>query len=341
MYEKDSYTKNEILDLLRLTDREALSELYALADKVREKYVGNTIYLRGIIEFSNICAQDCTYCGIRRSNSSLHRYRLNINEIVKMAVDAENMGYKTVVLQSGEDYYYDIDRIIQLIQGIKKSTSLAVTMSIGERPFDEYRKMKEAGADRYLLKHETSDPVLYGKLHPNMSHENRINCLKELKSLGFETGSGIMIGLPGQTIESIADDIVLFKELELDMIGMGPYLPHPETPLGQDFETTGGYKNPCFEGLNIEELVYKTLAVTRIVAKRVHLPATTALATINEDDGRDLALQRGANVIMLNVTAPEYKKYYEIYPAKVCLSENEPVTLKQLEEKLNFLRPIF
>ncbi len=335
---KENYSKKEIIDFLKLTDKNALEDLYSLADETRKEYVGDEIKLRGIIEFSNYCAQNCTYCGIRGANKEINRYRLTVDEILKAAVNAEKLGYKTVVLQSGEDFSYDIKTLCTLIKEIKTNTDLFITLSIGEKTFDEYLKFKNAGADRYLIKHETSDHLLYQKLHPKMSFENRINCLKNLKKIGFETGSGIMVGLPGQSLDSIADDILLFKDLELEMMGIGPYLPHPKTPLGLEFLNS---ENNEIEGLDTEELVYKTLAVTRIVTKITNLPATTALATVNEQEGRNKALKVGANVIMLNVTPSNYKCFYEIYPAKVCNSKEEPISISQLKNKIQLKnRPV-
>lgn len=319
-------TKDKIVELLKTDDKALIQKLYDYADKVREKYMGPTIHLRGIIEFSNFCKQDCTYCGIRRSNKNTHRYRIEPDRIIETAKKAYQNGYKTVVLQAGEDAYYTKDKINYIIKEIKSATELFITLSIGECPFEDYASFKKSGADRFLIKHETSNQDLYHKLHPGMTFKNRIACLKELKRLGFESGSGIMIGLPGQTLESIADDILLFKELDVDMVGMGPYLPHPDTPLGQEFT-----EYP----FDIEETTYRAIALTRIVTKTTNLPATTALATVNPEAGRINALNRGANVIMLNVTDQEFKADYSIYPEKVCLAKQEPLTPEELNKALN------
>lgn len=316
-------SKDKIIEILKSEEPSLIEDLYSYANQVREEYMGNEIPLRGIIEFSNFCKQDCAYCGIRRSNNKVQRYRIEPDRIIETAKNAYNNGYKTVVLQSGEDAYFTKDKIDYIIKSIKNATDLKITLAVGERPFDEYAAFKRAGADRFLIKHETSNKALYEKMHDKMSFKNRIACIKELKRLGFETGSGIMIGLPNQTLESIADDILLFKELDVDMIGMGPYLPHPDTPLGKEF------KDYPF---NVEEMTYKIIALTRIVTKRTHLPATTALATINPETGRINALQRGANVIMLNVTDKEFKENYSIYPEKVCLAKQEPLTPDELNK---------
>jgi len=316
---KNTLNKSDILHLLNLSEPSELDRLYNKANEVRKQYKGDEVHLRGIIELSNYCARWCTYCGINAGNKQLERYRMPVEEIVITAQKAWELGYKTVVLQSGEDKFYTIDIVEEIIHSIKNTTSLIITLGLGERPEEEFIRMKQAGADRYLLKHETSDKELYKKLHPDMSFENRINCLKVLKKLGFETGSGIMIGIPGQTLESIAEDILLFKELNIDMIGMGPYISHPNTPLHEDFLKLG-YFTPDFK-VDLEELVYKIIATTRLVNKTAHIPATTALATTNPASGRELALTRGANVVMPNVTDIKYRKLYEIYPAKACINE--------------------
>lgn len=316
---KESLDKTDIINLLNLSDPRELDKLYNKADEVRKKHKGDEVHMRGIIELSNYCARWCVYCGLNAGNTKLERYRMSVDEIVTTSKRAFSLGYKTVVLQSGEDNYYTIDLIEEIIRLIKKETSLIITLSLGERSEEEYQRMKQAGADRYLLKHETSNKELYKKLHPDMNYENRINCLKTLKKLGFETGSGIMIGMPGQSIESIADDILLFKELNIDMIGMGPYITNPITPLYEEFVKTGYFTADC--KINIEEMVYKVIATTRLVNKTAHIPATTALATTNPAHGRELALNRGANVVMPNVTDIKYRKLYEIYPAKACINE--------------------
>lgn len=328
------YTKQDIVSLLKLANSEKLEELYSLADKVRSENVGEIVHLRGIIEFSNHCCRNCMYCGIRRSNEKIHRYRLTPEQIIETAQKAHKDRYKTIILQSGEDFSFNINIISSIVKEIKQSTNMNITLSLGERSEEEYEKMKEAGADRYLLKHETSDPILYRQIHPDLKYSNRIKCLKTLKKLGFETGSGIMVGIPGQTLESLANDILLFKTLDIDMAGIGPYLSHPDTPLFQKFKSIGGYFSPATGYYDVEEMVYKVLAITRIVTKKTNLPATTALTTINNETSHDTALKRGANVIMLNVTDHKYRQYYEIYPAKVCLSENKQVTRKDIETRI-------
>lgn len=286
--------------------------LFACADKVREKYVGNEVHLRGLIEFSNICKCSCKYCGIRKENTSVERYRLSENEIILLAQKAKQYGYKTIVLQSGEDSFYSTEKMISIIKKIK-SMDFAITLSLGEKTYDEYKAYKDAGADRYLLRIETTDKNLYKNMHPNMSFENRINCLKNLKKLGFETGTGCLVGLPGQSIESLANDILFFKELNADMIGLGPFIPAPDTPLKNE---TGGTLT----------LALKVMALTRLLLPDINIPATTAMETL-APDGRIIALKSGANVVMPNVTDENCKQKYTIYPGKAGL-HNTPEEYK-------------
>ncbi len=315
--------KDEIVYYLKTTSEEEKKYLFRRADEIRETYCGNEVHIRGIIEFSNYCIRDCTYCGLRKSNRKLHRYRMTIQEIFEVAKKAKEMDFKTVVLQSGEDPYYRIEDLCLLTEKIKTELNLAVTVCIGERTREEYRMMREAGADRYLLKFETSDPVLYARLKPDSSYENRFRCLEWLRELGYQVGSGNMVGLPGQTIESLAEDILLFKELDLDMIGIGPFIPHPDTPLRNT--KTGTL-----------DMTLKVLAITRIVTKNTHLPATTAVGTIDLF-GRQKALQCGANVIMPNVGPQRYRKDYQIYPNKICIFENADHCHSCIEEMIESL----
>ena len=298
------YSKKELIDILK--DNSINDELFKQADKVRKEHVGDEVHLRGLIEFSNICKCFCKYCGLRCENTNIDRYRLTQNEIVDFAKKAADMGYKTIVLQSGEDSYYTRNVLCDIISEIKKS-DVALTLSVGERSYDDYKAFKDAGADRYLIRIETTDKNLYKQMHPHMDFENRVNCLKNLKKIGFETGSGCLVGLPNQTVESLADDILFFKEINADMIGIGPFLPHPQTPL-KDVEQ-GSFT-----------LALKVMALTRIILPDINIPATTAMETLNPN-GRLIALQSGANVVMPNVTNSEYKAKYEIYPNKICLNE--------------------
>jgi biotin synthase len=299
---KNELSKDEIVFLLSLSDDKDIKALFNRADEIRKQFCGDEIHLRGIIEFSNYCEQDCVYCGLRKSNNTLERYRISIDEIINTARKINSAGIKTVVLQSGEDFYYTKNDITKIIRAIKDNCDVAITLSLGERSFNEYDEWKIAGADRYLLKHETANPKLYSSLHSKQRLKERITHFRYLKSIGFQAGSGNIIGLPKQTIEDIADDILLCKELDCDMCSFSPFIPSPETP----------FKDVPAADLT---LTLKTMAAARIVLKNVHIPATTALSTLTPE-GRKLGLQVGANVIMPNFTPDEYKDKYRIYANK-------------------------
>lgn len=299
------FSRNDIIEILK--DDSNNDWLFSLADKTRKEYVGDEVHLRGLIEFSNICKRQCKYCGLRCEDKYIDRYRISKEDIISYAEHAVNMGYKTIVLQSGEDEYYNTDLMCEIIAGIKK-LGVALTLSIGEKTYEEYKAFKEAGADRYLIRIETADKTLYNQMHPNMDFDNRVRCLENLGRLGYEVGTGCLVGLPNQTIESLADDILFFKEINADMVGIGPFIPHPHTPLKDS--ATGSFT-----------LAIKVMALTRILLKDINIPATTAMETLNPN-GRIIALQSGANVVMPNVTTTEYRAKYEIYPNKICINEN-------------------
>lgn len=302
--ETHELSRDEIIALLK--DDSINDELFKAADEVRKKYLGDEVHLRGLIEFTNICKRNCMYCGLRRDNKNLNRYRLSHEEIIDFAKKTVGYGYKTLVLQGGEDDYYTVERLVPIVKDLK-ALGVALTLSIGERPFEEYEALKKAGADRFLLRIETTDRELYEELDPGMSHENRIQCLKNLRKLGYEVGSGCLVGLPGQKIESLADDILFFKELDVDMNGIGPFIPNEDTPL-KDAE--GGQF----------ELALKVMAIVRLLLPDINIPATTAMETLNKQ-GRVIALQCGANVVMPNVTEGEYRKLYALYPGKICTGD--------------------
>lgn len=318
-----SLSHTEILSYLHEADPKKLQKLWDLADQTRAQNVGDEVHLRGLIEISNYCCRSCTYCGINATNPNVDRYRMAFEEIMDCVKKAALFKYGTVVMQAGEDYGITTDFISDLVKKIKKETPLAVTLSLGERPISDLAAWKKAGADRYLIRFETSDPKLYDIIHPILPNSDpnrsRITILKELKSLGYEVGSGVMVGIPGQSYETLANDIELFAGLDLDMIGVGPYLPHPETPLCANqlpLEQLGEEQVP-----NTELMTYKTVALTRIMCPQANIPSTTALATINKFQGRELGLMRGANVVMPNLTPPVYRQKYTIYPDKACLNE--------------------
>jgi biotin synthase len=240
---------------------------------------------------------------------------------VECARQAHQFGYGTVVIQAGEDYGLETDRIASLIQDIKKQLPLAVTLSLGERTFEDLVAWRKAGADRYLLRFETSDPELYARIHPSRPGQtyDRLDMLRKLRELGYEVGSGVMIGIPGQSYRTLAHDILRFGEFDLDMVGVGPYIPNPLTPLGRGENVLP--VDPDDQVPNDELTAYKVIALTRLVCPQANIPSTTALATINRDSGRELGLMRGANVVMPNVTPVDYRNRYEIYPGKACLNE--------------------
>ncbi len=312
-------TKRQIIHLLKEKDESVVQDLFEEADRIRKEFAGDTVHLRGLIEFSNYCRRDCLYCGLRKSNQRAVRYRMTTAEILTAAVQAGHLGFQTVVLQSGEDPGYSIGVLCDLVRKIKGGTGAAVTLSIGERSYEDYKRLREAGADRYLLRFETSDPLLFGALKPDSVYANRFQCLRWLSELGYQAGSGNMVGLPGQSVESLADDILTFKELELAMVGLGPYIPHPDTPLRDSANGT-------------IDRVLRVTALTRIVTKNAHLPATTATGTI-DPQGRQKALQCGANVLMPNVTPLRYREHYRIYPGKICVSE-EPHKCRSCAESM-------
>jgi biotin synthase len=311
----------EILAWLREEDPARLEYLWAAADETRRRHVGDEVHLRGLIEISNHCVRACGYCGLRAENREVERYRMSADEILQCARNAQAWGWGTVVLQSGEDYGLRTDWIAEIVRRIKAETELAVTLSLGERPEEDLAVWREAGADRYLLRFETSDDELYRLIHPDLPGRasDRMAMLRTLQELGYEAGSGIMVGVPGQTCESVADDVGLFRGMDLDMIGIGPYIAHPLTPLG---DLSWAREIPPEEQIPGDELtVYKVVALTRLVCPEANIPSTTALATINKVDGRELGLLRGANIVMPNLTPPEYREKYEIYPDKACVNE--------------------
>lgn len=320
---KNELNKSDLIELLSVNSKEEMELLFKKAKNVKESYFENQIHLRGIIEFSNYCRQDCYYCGIRLENENVNRYRMKDDEIMHSVSMIYSAGIKTIVLQSGEDLFYDIDKIEYLIKNIKLNYDVAITLSLGERTFKEYDTWKNAGADRYLLKHETANPNIYYDIHPYQNFDERIEHLKYLKKIGFQVGSGNIVGLPGQTIEDIADDILLCKELDCDMASFSPFIPAVDTPFNK-------HEN-CSIDLNL-----KTMAVSRIYLNDVHIPATTALSTLSPD-GRERGLKAGANVIMPTYTPNDYRFNYLIYRNKPGGSEAPKIKLNKINELLSKL----
>lgn len=304
----EAFPKREDLEfLLSLEDPLELKEIFEFGDQVRKQFMGDGILLRGLVEFSNHCRNSCFYCGLNKNNKELERFRLSKEEILSCCEKLNSCGIKTVVLQSGEEDDLDPLWLKSVIEAIRAEFEISITLSVGERSKEEYNIWKDAGADRYLLKIETSNKQLYDSLHSEMSFENRLRCLRDLRQLGYQVGCGNMIGLKGQTLKNLAEDILFFKENNFDMIGIGPFIPHPQTRLASQKKGE-------------VELTLKVLALTRIVTKNAHLPATTALGSL-EEDFRVKGLKAGANVLMPNFTPLKYKKLYEIYPNKRFISE--------------------
>ncbi|MGM0607465.1 MAG: [FeFe] hydrogenase H-cluster radical SAM maturase HydE [Candidatus Muiribacteriota bacterium] len=303
-------TRDEIYFLLKNLKNGQKKWIFQAGDEVRKKFAGEEIFLRGIIEFSNICIKKCNYCGINALNKKVKRYRMEKDEIINTCFEIEKNGQTTVVLQSGEDFYYDKLKMGEIIRDIKKKTNLAITLSVGEREGQEYLYWKDCGMDRYLLRFETSNQAVWNKLHPQQNFENRLKCIKYLKKIGVQTGSGFMTSLPGTTLKDLVEDIFLCRELELDMIGIGPFIPHPDTELKK-----AGVKHEI-------DFLTGVISILRLTNPLAHIPATTAFDTIEDYNGRQLALQRGANVFMPNATPKKYRKDYQLYPGKPCVDES-------------------
>lgn len=300
-------THEDVTALLSTNDTAVWNAVYASADSLRKKYVGDAVHLRGLLEFSNYCTRACSYCGLQTHNVNQIRYRMKPEEIIDQAVRITSYGIKTVVMQSGEDPYFTTVMLCDIVREIKSKADTAITLSVGEKTLEEYQALFDAGADRYLLRHETASPELYNKLHPDSCFEDRIRCIEDLFKTGFQVGIGSMVGLPGQEASDLANDILLLQNYQPDMIGIGPFISNPETPLGKDQSGT-------------IEMTLRMVALARIVCPKAHIPATTATGSI-DPLGREKALRVGANVVMPNFTPQDYKIHYTIYPNKRCLDE--------------------
>ncbi|MCG8572924.1 MAG: [FeFe] hydrogenase H-cluster radical SAM maturase HydE [Spirochaetes bacterium] len=300
-------TSSEIINFYHSVDTETLSKK---ANLVCESIYGNKVYLRGLIEFSNYCQCDCLYCGIRKSNPHVQRYRLPQQSILEIVKAGYKRGLKTFVLQSGEDSYYTTKMLTEIIEKIKLLTNneAAVTLSCGMKSKNDYQSLKSAGADRYLIRFETSDPKFHQYLRGGISFKRRLKALEDLKTCGFEVGSGYMVGLPDETEQTRINNALLCNELELDMLGVGPFIPHPKTPL----------KTASLHNI---ELTIRATALARLLLPGANIPATTAAGSL-DPLGREKVLQVGANVLMPNITPPDNKKNYLLYPGKICLDES-------------------
>ncbi|MCH4166320.1 MAG: [FeFe] hydrogenase H-cluster radical SAM maturase HydE [Megasphaera sp.] len=321
---KKNYSRDDIIDLLSLTDADDVQALYDAAYAVKAAYVGRVVYYRGLIEFSNRCIKNCCYCGIRRDNRDVERFDTDRDDILAMAKWTYDNGYGSLTLQSGERQDDEFIAYIEgLLRDIKKLSDggLGITLCVGEQTEDTYRRWFEAGAHRYLLRIETSNPALYATLHPQDGHHQwsvRKECLNMLHRLGYQVGTGDMIGLPGQTLEDLADDILFYRDMDIAMIGMGPYVVHHNTPVGKQFladdlDTDAGKLHRLHLGL-------KMIAVTRLVLKDVNIASTTALQALHPF-GRELGLKAGANILMPIVTVPKFRSQYLLYDNKPCVDE--------------------
>lgn len=329
--EKQAFSQNDIVTLLSVQGKDK-EMLFKKSAEVKEKHVGKKVYFRGLIEFSNICRKDCLYCGIRKSNTGVERYNVSDEEILAAVDFALKSRYASVVLQSGElENTAFTDRVESLLKIIREQSrgQIRVTLSLGEQTAETYQRWYSAGAQRYLLRIETSNPELYKKLHPENSlhsFDQRLNCVKMLKKIGYQTGTGVMIGLPFQTLDDLANDLLFFREMEIDMVGMGPYIEHEDTPLFK-------FRDNLLPLKERFELSLKMVAILRIMMKDINIAATTALQAIDKM-GREKAVKIGANVIMPNITPGIYRDNYLLYQNKPCTDENADDCTQCLEARI-------
>ncbi|MGE4274311.1 MAG: [FeFe] hydrogenase H-cluster radical SAM maturase HydE [Desulfitobacterium sp.] len=322
LYHKHESSPERLLYLLEHLDSEAQGLLFSYSHQTRLKHYGRQVYLRGLIEFSNVCGRNCYYCGIRRDNLNVDRYRLSQEEILACCREGHRLGYRTYVLQSGEDPYYTDERLVELITAIKAEfPDAAVTLSLGERSYDSYQRLFDAGADRYLLRHETASEGLYQRLHPDSNFHNRRQCLKHLQEIGYQVGAGFMVGLPGQTHEDLVRDLMFLKMLEPKMVGIGPFIPHGQTPLAE------------FKGGTVEKTLIM-LALTRLLLPEVLLPSTTAMGTL-DPLGREKAIKVGANVVMPNLSPVGVREKYELYEGKICTGDESAHCRVCIEKRIS------
>ena len=312
----------EYVELLQNRTPELTEELFARARRVRDRIYGPQVFLRGLVELTSFCRNDCYYCGIRRGNRNAERYRLTPEQVLASCAVGYELGFRTFVLQGGEDEYFTDERVAELVRGIKeRCPGCAVTLSLGEKSYESYRRLREAGADRYLLRHETANPEHYRKLHPeNLTLENRLRCLRDLRSLGFQTGAGFMVGSPGQTLDCLAQDLAFLADFRPEMVGIGPFMPHHDTPFAQ--EPAGNM-----------DLTLFLLGMLRLMLPAVLLPATTALGSIHPR-GRELGVLAGANVIMPNLSPPDVRSKYLLYDNKLSSGAEAAEGLEDLRRRL-------
>lgn len=332
LLQQNEFSHDDLVRMLSANEDDTV-KLFKQAEKVRKSEVGKNVYLRGLIEISNICAKDCYYCGIRKSNKNTHRYELSTEEILSAADFAYKNHFGSIVLQGGEiTSPKHTDWIELLLQEIKKlsDSKLGITLSLGEQSRDTYERWFKAGAHRYLLRIESSDSCLYSAIHPNNSlhsHKNRLQALALLRDVGYQVGTGVMIGLPGQTMEQLANDLLFFKSNDIDMIGMGPYIEHKDTPLYSEKDKLLALKDRYL-------LALKMVACLRILMKDVNIAAVTALQAI-KTEGREMAIKVGANVIMPNITPGVWRNVYKLYENKPTISQNDEDNLAQLIARIS------
>ena len=330
---KYNFTKENIIELLEEKDQNRVQQLYEDAFRTKIDNVGNKVYLRGLVEITNICRKNCLYCGIRRDNPSNDRYEIDIEDVIPAARFAYEQGYGSMVIQGGERHDKKFrDKITSILKEVRKISSespLGITLSLGEQPFDVYQEWFEAGAHRYLLRIESSTQELFEKIHPvdeSHSFQTRLTALKDLRRAGYQVGTGVMIGLPFQTLGHLADDLLFFKDFDIDMCGMGPYLEHSQTPLYQ-------YKDLLIPKEERLELSLKMVAILRLMMPKINIAATTAMQSI-DPAGREKAILAGANVIMPNLTLTEVRGDYSIYENKPGVGEDASITSSSLERML-------
>jgi biotin synthase len=309
LYETNSLSKEELIYIIDNIDDESKEYLIQKAHETRIKHYSNKVFMRGLIEFTNYCKNECYYCGIRRGNSNADRYRLSLEKILECCKVGYDLGFRTYVLQGGEDGYFSDDKIVEIISSIKKKyPDCALTLSLGEKSYESYKRFYEAGADRYLLRHETASETHYSKLHPKEMHlSNRKNCLYQLKEIGYQVGAGFMVGSPYQTSENLAEDLKFLEELQPHMVGIGPFIPHKDTIFKNEKQGT-------------LEMTILMLSLTRLILPKALMPATTALGTIHPQ-GREYGLKAGANVVMPNLSPRVVRDKYALYDNKICTGD--------------------
>lgn len=323
LHKESNATRDELIYLLTNLNEENKRYMFEKSNEVRMKHYGKSVYLRGLIEFTNYCKMNCKYCGIRSENKNADRYRLSKTEILNCAREGYRLGYRTFVLQGGEDAYYSDEKLVSIISAIKSEMKdVAITVSVGERSYDSYKKIFEAGADRYLLRHETATKSLYEKLHPNASFENRRKCLENLREIGYQIGAGFMVGLPYETVEDKVNNLIYLKELNPHMCGIGPFIPQKDTPLHD------------FIGGTLEDTLV-LLSIIRLMLPTVLLPATTALGTI-DPTGREKGLKVGCNVVMPNLSPTSVRDKYALYDGKICTGDEAAECRGCIERRINF-----